>query len=306
MPSSQTSRTRRRVAGAAALWLTEAPRARRPSVPCSPIGRAADPLGHRRRGRGKAPSTSRAIARSCGRWIHRLSTSRCGLPHCSRTETRPRGTPSSPSGRSRPAPRCPSGSATCPSRTGAPPPPRRARAPARGRRTAASRRRPARRSGSSAAMTSACVAVGVATTTPSTSPSASRSPTTRSAPPSVARAMLAAERATTGTVQPSALRSRRMCRPQPPQPTSPIVDTRADPSGARVATISRDGSAALKRGRAADPRAIRARRRRRAARPGGSPDGRRGGRPPFDGHRGRGLLAAGLARRSPRDLSPRS
>ena len=42
------------------------------------------------------------------------------------------------------------------------------------------------------------------------------------APPSSARPRLAAERATTWTPQPRARRSRRMCRPQRPQPTSAI------------------------------------------------------------------------------------
>ena len=141
--------------------------------------------------------------------------------------------PAAPSGRSRPARGRPGGSATCPSRrAGRAPSSREADGLAQRRRRAASRRRPARRARARPRTTSACVLVGVATTIPSTSGSPATSATTALAPPSRARATLASERATTGTSQPSARRSRRMCTPQRPHPTSPttIVDPRRSAS----------------------------------------------------------------------------
>ena len=179
------------------------------------------------------------IARSCGRWIQRLSTSRCGLPHCSRTETRPRGAPS-----------CRSATiagerldalvvAPLVHHEEAAAGGVRERAGLRGigaQRLLAEDRD--RRAGSSASTTAAWVAVGVATTTPSTSPSASR----LARPPGPRRRRSPARRSPASARPParrsrSSLRSRRMWRPQAPQPTSAMVDTRADPSG--VATMGR-------------------------------------------------------------------
>src|SRR5262245_42526548 len=81
-------------------------------------------------------------------------------------------------------------------------------------------------------MTWACVLVVVDTTMPSTPASSSTVATIRSAPPSLARARLASDRATTVTRHPSTWRSRKMFLPHRPQPTRPIEGATTWPQAA--------------------------------------------------------------------------
>jgi hypothetical protein len=76
------------------------------------------------------------------------------------------------------------------------------------------------RRASSSSSTVACVRVGVATITPATAGSSATSPTAPTAPAAMAASRAAGDGSPTTTALPSSSRSRRICRPQRPHPTS--------------------------------------------------------------------------------------
>ena len=205
---------------------------RLPSSACMPDGQPPVISARAAEAGGSSPRISRPMARSCGRWIQTLSTSRCGEPQLSRRQWTPSVSPSSPL-------RAMSRSASIPwwwrhlSMT--------------------NRRSPASRARRSAAAGSAVIGFSTYTGTPSSEHLVEDAGVRRGGRghddaldlterlhllddagrrlPTSARPTLSAERATTGTRQPSSCRSRRILLPQRPQPTSPMTAVSLAPGG---------------------------------------------------------------------------